>query len=117
MAEIKTEMTMEEFVTKDRADNYSGITSITVNGKAAYELKGKFLDDLRDNAFSGTNGEDVAEGSSETNYSEVYGETIRMFHTTYEHQLDAEMSRSDHSHKGYDNDITFHSLMLVRMPM
>ncbi|GKB01930.1 hypothetical protein Tco_0829974 [Tanacetum coccineum] len=120
MAEIKTEMTMEEFVTKDRSDNYSGITRITVNGKHACELKGKFLDDLRDNAFSGTNGEDafpVAEGSSETNYSEVYGETIRMFHTTYEHQLDAEMSRSDHSHKGYDNDITFHSLMLVRMPI
>ncbi|GKA15711.1 hypothetical protein Tco_0695458 [Tanacetum coccineum] len=37
------------------------ITSITVNGKAAYELKGKFLDDLRDNAFSGTNGEDAVE--------------------------------------------------------
>ncbi|GKC75302.1 hypothetical protein Tco_1126076 [Tanacetum coccineum] len=32
-----------------------------VNGKRAYELKGKFLDDLRDNAFSGTNGEDAVE--------------------------------------------------------
>ncbi|GJY85452.1 hypothetical protein Tco_0499478 [Tanacetum coccineum] len=30
-----------------------------VNGKRAYELNGKFLDDLRDNAFSGTNGEDA----------------------------------------------------------
>nr|GFD30566.1 hypothetical protein [Tanacetum cinerariifolium] len=29
------------------------------NGKAAYELKGKFLDDLRNNTFSGTNGEDT----------------------------------------------------------
>nr|GEW20464.1 hypothetical protein [Tanacetum cinerariifolium] len=37
------------------------ITSIKVNGKAAYELKGKFLDDLRDNAFSGTNGKDAIE--------------------------------------------------------
>ncbi|GJT58274.1 putative reverse transcriptase domain-containing protein [Tanacetum coccineum] len=37
------------------------ITSITINGKTAYELKGKFLDDLRDNAFSGTNGEDAVE--------------------------------------------------------
>ncbi|GJY81070.1 hypothetical protein Tco_0493821 [Tanacetum coccineum] len=37
------------------------ITSITVNGKAAYELKGRFLDDLLENAFSGTNGEDVVE--------------------------------------------------------
>nr|GEV83225.1 hypothetical protein [Tanacetum cinerariifolium] len=37
------------------------ITSITVNGKDAYELKGKFLDDLHDNSFSGTNGEDTVE--------------------------------------------------------
>ncbi|GJQ98285.1 hypothetical protein Tco_0009424 [Tanacetum coccineum] len=59
MAKIKTNTTMEEFMTKDRANYYSGITSITVNGKAAYELKGKFLDDLRDNAFSRTNGEDA----------------------------------------------------------
>nr|GFB76830.1 hypothetical protein [Tanacetum cinerariifolium] len=32
-----------------------------VNGKRAYELKGKFLDDLSDNAFSGTNKEDAME--------------------------------------------------------
>nr|GEV51383.1 hypothetical protein [Tanacetum cinerariifolium] len=32
-----------------------------VNGKRDYELKGKFLDDLRYNAFSGTNGEDAVE--------------------------------------------------------
>ncbi|GJW06196.1 hypothetical protein Tco_1568619 [Tanacetum coccineum] len=37
------------------------ITSITVNGKNAYELKGKFLDDLHKNAFSGTNREDAVE--------------------------------------------------------
>ncbi|GKB54883.1 hypothetical protein Tco_0905636 [Tanacetum coccineum] len=37
------------------------ITSITVNGKNAYELKGKFLDDLHKNAFNGTNGEDAVE--------------------------------------------------------
>nr|GEZ12358.1 hypothetical protein [Tanacetum cinerariifolium] len=52
---------MEEFVTKDRANYYSRITSITVNGKVVYDLKGKFLDDLRHNAFSGTNGEDAVE--------------------------------------------------------
>ncbi|GJU81851.1 hypothetical protein Tco_1284216 [Tanacetum coccineum] len=61
MAEIKTKTTTEEFMTKNRANYYSEITSITVNGKAAYELKGKFLDDLRDNAFNGTNGEDALE--------------------------------------------------------
>ncbi|GJS81896.1 hypothetical protein Tco_0748437 [Tanacetum coccineum] len=32
-----------------------------VNNKRSYELKGKFLDDLRDNAFSRTNGEDAVE--------------------------------------------------------
>ncbi|GJW30878.1 putative reverse transcriptase domain-containing protein [Tanacetum coccineum] len=44
-----------------RGDRSDGITSITVNGKNAYELKGKFLDDLHKNTFSGTNGEDAVE--------------------------------------------------------
>ncbi|GJX20671.1 hypothetical protein Tco_0223348 [Tanacetum coccineum] len=57
----KTETTVEELATEDRANYYSGITSITVNGKRAYELKGKFLDDLRDNAFSATNREDAVD--------------------------------------------------------
>ncbi|GJQ98672.1 hypothetical protein Tco_0009811 [Tanacetum coccineum] len=52
---------IETFAPNDKADYYSGITSITVNGKNAYELKGKFLDDLHNNAFSGTNGKDAVE--------------------------------------------------------
>ncbi|GKA76630.1 hypothetical protein Tco_0783091, partial [Tanacetum coccineum] len=48
-------------MTNDQADYYSRITSITVNGKNAYELKGKFLDDLHKNAFSGTHEEDAVE--------------------------------------------------------
>ncbi|GKB02643.1 hypothetical protein Tco_0830732 [Tanacetum coccineum] len=56
MAEVKTKETMEELATNDRANYYSGITSITNNGKRDYKLKGKFLDDLHKNAFSGTNG-------------------------------------------------------------
>ncbi|GKD02266.1 hypothetical protein Tco_1177240 [Tanacetum coccineum] len=48
-------------MTNDQANYYSGITNITVNGKNAYELKGKFLDDLHNNAFSGTNREDAVE--------------------------------------------------------
>ncbi|GKD05055.1 hypothetical protein Tco_1180029 [Tanacetum coccineum] len=52
---------METFAPNDKADYYSGITSITVNGKNAYELKGKFLDDLHNNAFSGTNWKDAVE--------------------------------------------------------
>ncbi|GJU69419.1 hypothetical protein Tco_1255678 [Tanacetum coccineum] len=52
---------MEAFAPNDKADYYSGITSIAVNEKNAYELKGKFLDDLHNNAFSGTNGKDAVE--------------------------------------------------------
>nr|GFB23084.1 hypothetical protein [Tanacetum cinerariifolium]GFB24465.1 hypothetical protein [Tanacetum cinerariifolium] len=50
---------MGTFATNDQADYYSEITSITVNGKNVYDLKGKFLDDLHNNAFSGTNKEDA----------------------------------------------------------
>ncbi|GJV94901.1 hypothetical protein Tco_1546478 [Tanacetum coccineum] len=58
---MKTMMkpTMEEYVNKTRGDYYSGITKTMINGKATYELKGKILDDLRNNAFSGRNGEDA----------------------------------------------------------
>ncbi|GJX39691.1 hypothetical protein Tco_0252994 [Tanacetum coccineum] len=59
MADNEKKSTMKRFTTNDQADCYSGIISITVNGKNAYEQK--FLDDLHNNAFSGTNGEDVVE--------------------------------------------------------
>nr|GEU36235.1 hypothetical protein [Tanacetum cinerariifolium] len=52
---------MKGFATNDQEDYYSRITSITVNGKNAYELKGKFLDDLHNHAFSGINKEDAIE--------------------------------------------------------
>ncbi|GKC44951.1 hypothetical protein Tco_1062673 [Tanacetum coccineum] len=52
---------METFALNEKANYYFGITSITVNEKNAYELKGKFLDDLHNNAFSGTNGKDAVE--------------------------------------------------------
>nr|GEV77125.1 hypothetical protein [Tanacetum cinerariifolium] len=52
---------MREFAANDKADYYSRITSIMVNGKNAYELKGKFPDDLHNNAFNGTNKEDAVE--------------------------------------------------------
>ncbi|GKC96892.1 hypothetical protein Tco_1162334 [Tanacetum coccineum] len=48
-------------MTNDQANYYSGITSITVNGKNAYKLNGKFLNDFHKNAFSGTNREDAVE--------------------------------------------------------
>nr|GEY15188.1 hypothetical protein [Tanacetum cinerariifolium] len=52
MADKEKKSTMKGFTTNDQA-YYSGITSITVNGKNGYELKRKFLDDLHKNAFSG----------------------------------------------------------------
>nr|GEU57777.1 hypothetical protein [Tanacetum cinerariifolium] len=61
MADKEKKSTMKGFATNDQAYYYSGITSITVNGKNAYELKGKFLDDLHNNAFSGINEEDAIE--------------------------------------------------------
>ncbi|GJX46193.1 hypothetical protein Tco_0271383 [Tanacetum coccineum] len=61
MADKETKSTMREFAANDQADYYLGITSIKVNGKNSYELKGKFLDDLHKNAFSGTNREDAVE--------------------------------------------------------
>ncbi|GJU15880.1 reverse transcriptase domain-containing protein [Tanacetum coccineum] len=53
MADKEKKSTMKGFATNDQAYYYSGITSITVNEKNAYERKGKFLDDLHNNAFSG----------------------------------------------------------------
>ncbi|GKB19131.1 hypothetical protein Tco_0853054 [Tanacetum coccineum] len=61
MADKGKKSSMEIFAPNDKADYYLGITSITINGKNAYELKGKFLDDLHNNAFSRTNGKDAVE--------------------------------------------------------
>ncbi|GKE20326.1 hypothetical protein Tco_1431838 [Tanacetum coccineum] len=38
-----------------------GLQVLQLTGKNAYELKGKFLDDIHNNAFSGTNGKDAVE--------------------------------------------------------
>ncbi|GJV49620.1 hypothetical protein Tco_1439832 [Tanacetum coccineum] len=61
MTDKEAKSTMRKIVTNGQANYYSRITSIMVNEKNAYELKGKFLDDLHKNAFSGTNGEDAVE--------------------------------------------------------
>ncbi|GJU85360.1 hypothetical protein Tco_1292906 [Tanacetum coccineum] len=52
---------MREFAANDQEDCYLGITSIMVYEKNAYELKGKFLDDLHMNAFNETHREDAVE--------------------------------------------------------
>ncbi|GJZ43994.1 hypothetical protein Tco_0591249 [Tanacetum coccineum] len=59
MVDKEAKSTTRKIVANDQVDYYSVITSITVNGKNAYELTRKFLDDLHKNAFSGTNGEDA----------------------------------------------------------
>ncbi|GJY48203.1 heat stress transcription factor B-4-like protein [Tanacetum coccineum] len=52
---------LQERIRRIRLTPIRRITSITVSGKNVYELKGKFLDELHKNAFSGTNGEDAVE--------------------------------------------------------
>ncbi|GKC43069.1 hypothetical protein Tco_1060791 [Tanacetum coccineum] len=61
MADKGKKSGMGTFAPNDKADYYFGITSITVNGKNAYELKGNFLDDLYNNAFSERNRKDAVE--------------------------------------------------------
>ncbi|GJY65114.1 hypothetical protein Tco_0466574 [Tanacetum coccineum] len=61
MTDKEKKSTMKGFETNDQANYYSRIRSIMVNGKNAYELKEKFLDDLHKNVFSGTNEEDAVE--------------------------------------------------------
>ncbi|GJW20236.1 hypothetical protein Tco_0030858 [Tanacetum coccineum] len=61
MADKGKKSRKETFAPNDKTYYYSGITSITSNGKNAFELKGKLLDDLHSNAFSGTNRKDAVE--------------------------------------------------------
>ncbi|GKA44165.1 hypothetical protein Tco_0736889 [Tanacetum coccineum] len=75
MANKGKKSSMETFVPNDKADYYSGITSITVNGKNSYELKGKFLDDLHNNAFSGTNGKDTVSDDESYDLEEYWSNT------------------------------------------
>nr|GEW06252.1 uncharacterized mitochondrial protein AtMg00810-like [Tanacetum cinerariifolium] len=75
---------MKGFATNDQADYFSGITSITVNGKNAYKLKRKLLDDLRKYAFSGSDGieptNEMTLNLEETNQDDEQeiGETFRI---------------------------------------
>nr|GFA40163.1 hypothetical protein [Tanacetum cinerariifolium] len=44
--------TMEQYMSKTRADYGSGVTMPKINDKYHFELKGQFLKELRDNTFS-----------------------------------------------------------------
>ncbi|GJS67140.1 hypothetical protein Tco_0681704 [Tanacetum coccineum] len=45
--------TMEQYMSKTRGDYGSGVTRLKIDANAQFELKGKFLKELRDNTFSG----------------------------------------------------------------
>ncbi|GKE03819.1 hypothetical protein Tco_1395837, partial [Tanacetum coccineum] len=53
--------TMEQYISKTRADYGSGIARPNVDDKDSFELKGQFLKELRDNTFSGSDHEDANE--------------------------------------------------------
>ncbi|GKG44130.1 hypothetical protein Tco_0483223, partial [Tanacetum coccineum] len=52
-------MTMEQYMSKTRADYGFGIFSPKIDDKDSFELKGQFLKELRDNTFSGSDHEDA----------------------------------------------------------
>ncbi|GJS17831.1 homeodomain-like protein [Tanacetum coccineum] len=53
--------TMEQYMSKTRADYGSGISRPKIEDKDNFELKGQFLKELRTNTFSGSDHEDVNE--------------------------------------------------------
>ncbi|GJU63355.1 hypothetical protein Tco_1245190 [Tanacetum coccineum] len=53
--------TMEEYMSKTRADYGSGVTRPKIDDKYHFEIKGQFLKELRDNTFSGSDHEDANE--------------------------------------------------------
>ncbi|GKF54263.1 hypothetical protein Tco_0161173, partial [Tanacetum coccineum] len=53
--------TIEHYMSKTRGDYGSGVTRPMINQDTHFELKGKFLKELRDNTFSGSEHEDANE--------------------------------------------------------
>ncbi|GJX94349.1 hypothetical protein Tco_0348935 [Tanacetum coccineum] len=51
--------TMEQYMSKTRANYGSGIARPKIKDKDSFELKGQFLKELRDNTFSGSDHEDA----------------------------------------------------------
>ncbi|GJR18946.1 hypothetical protein Tco_0967473 [Tanacetum coccineum] len=60
VVETMTE-TMEQYMSKTRADYGSGVASSKIKDKDNFELKGQFLKELRTNTFSGSDHEDANE--------------------------------------------------------
>ncbi|GKB97431.1 hypothetical protein Tco_0983568, partial [Tanacetum coccineum] len=53
--------TMEQFMSKTRADYGSGVARPKIEDKDHFELKGQFLKELQENTFNGSNHEDANE--------------------------------------------------------
>ncbi|GKA12730.1 DNA-directed DNA polymerase [Tanacetum coccineum] len=53
--------TMEQYMSKTRADYGSGVARPKIDDKSQFELKGQFLKELRENTFSGSDNEDANE--------------------------------------------------------
>ncbi|GKC15118.1 hypothetical protein Tco_1011900 [Tanacetum coccineum] len=66
--------TMEEYMSKTRANYGSGATRPKIDGKDHFELKGQFLKELRDNTFSGSDHEHANE------HIEKLLEIVDLFH-------------------------------------
>ncbi|GJU04351.1 retrovirus-related pol polyprotein from transposon TNT 1-94 [Tanacetum coccineum] len=71
--ETMTETT-EQYMSKTRENYGSGVTRPTINQDTPFELKGKFLKELRDNTFSGSEHEDANE------HIEKVLEIVDLFH-------------------------------------
>ncbi|GKA86608.1 hypothetical protein Tco_0808319 [Tanacetum coccineum] len=56
-----TEPTMEEYMTKTRDGYGSGVVRPKIDDQVSFEIKGKFLKELHDNTFSGSEYEDPNE--------------------------------------------------------
>ncbi|GJU01864.1 hypothetical protein Tco_1112202 [Tanacetum coccineum] len=66
--------TMEQYMSKTRADYGSGISRPKIDDKDSFELKGEFLKELRDSTFSGLDHEDANE------HIEKVFEIVNLFH-------------------------------------
>ncbi|GJR22607.1 reverse transcriptase domain-containing protein [Tanacetum coccineum] len=66
--------TMEEYMSKTRADYRSGVTRPKIDDKDHFELKDQFLKELRDNTFSSSDQEDANE------HIEKVLEIVDLFH-------------------------------------
>ncbi|GJV82060.1 retrotransposon protein [Tanacetum coccineum] len=66
--------TMKQYMSKTRGDYRSGITRPTINQDTHFKLKGKFLKELHDNTFSGSEHEDA------NDHIEKVLEIVDLFH-------------------------------------